>query len=101
MQCIAGSPLLCGEQLGGDGGDRAADRQLQPPHPRPGEARHQVCRIHPGNNTDTVCGTTIPGYYRSSLQIKIWKTFSSFKLNQTNRNLENFNRKVSLINHVN
>ena len=56
VQCIAGAPLLCGEQLGGDGGDRAADRQLQPPHPRPGEARHQVCRIHPGNNT--VCGTT-------------------------------------------
>ena len=58
VQLIAGAPLLCGEQLGGDGGDRAADRQLQPPRPRPGEARHQVCRIHPGNNTDTVCGTT-------------------------------------------
>ena len=58
VHCIAGAPLLCAEQLGGDGGDRAADRQLQPPHPRPGEARHQVCRIHPGNNTDTVCATT-------------------------------------------
>ena len=70
VHCIAGSPLLCGEQLGGDGGDRAADRQLQPPHPRPGEARHQVCRIHPGNNTNTVS--------------------VALQISSSNQNLENF-----------
>ena len=76
VQCIAGSPLLCGEQLGGDGGDRAADRQLQPPHPRPGEARHQVCRIHPGNNTDTV--------FRGEV------LFLPLQIISSNQNLENF-----------
>ena len=50
VQLIAGALLLCAEQLCGDGGVRAAVRPLQPPHPRPGEARHQVCRIHSGNN---------------------------------------------------
>ena len=103
VQLIAGALLLCAEQLCGDGGVRAAVRPLQPPHPRPGEARHQVCRIHSGNTTNTVLRGEVLSVAQQiiSSNQNLENFFSSFKLNQTNRNFENFNRKVSLINHVN